>query len=85
MLINRGNYCVFEGRFLNQLANVYALPINGNDTISIEHELNSLINCSHRNISKLYYYTQNEDYLLIFSEANPSTNTLTDINEFQKN
>ena len=60
-------FMVFEGRFLNQSAEVYVLPLHGCDIIDIEHKLNLLINCSHRSIAKLYYYTRNEDSLLIFS------------------
>ena len=61
-------YMVFEGRFLAQQAEVYVVPLQGNDIIDIEHQLNLLINCSHRSIAKLYYYTRSEDSLLIFSE-----------------
>ena len=82
--LNNGKYFIFEGRFLNQKADVYALPINGNDIIFIEHQLNFLIKCSHRKVSKLYYYTKNDDYLLIFTEAGIDVNSLPEISRPQK-
>lgn len=59
-------YFVFEGRFLNQNVEVFMLPLTGFDVIDIQHKLNILLNCSHKNISKLYYYTRTDDSLLIF-------------------
>lgn len=66
---NKG-YFVFEGRFLNQTAEVFMVPLNaGYDIIDIQHKLNILINVSHKSIVKLYYYSRNEDTLLIFCES----------------
>ena len=84
MNLNNGKYFIFEGRFLNQKADVYALPIQGNDVIFIEHQLNLLIKCSHKNVIKLYYYTKNDDYLLIFAEAGINVNSLADVTPAQK-
>ena len=84
MILNCRKYFIFEGRFLNQAADVYALPTSGNDIIFIEHQLNLLINCSHKSVSKLFYYTRNDDYLLIFTESSLQVNSLSDMTDEQK-
>lgn len=84
MVLNRKNYFIFNGRFLNQNSWVYALPTAHSDIIHIEHELNILLNSSHKLLSKLYYYTRNEQYLLIFAEASPSINTLAELTKQQE-
>lgn len=62
------DYMIFEGKFLGQETLVYAVRLEGTDILSIEHELNKLINCSFKSICKLYYYTRNTDFLLIITE-----------------
>lgn len=60
-------HVVFEGMFLNQPANVYAVRLEGTDVITLEHKLNTLLNFSHISLCKLYYYTKNSEFLLIFT------------------
>lgn len=67
ILYRNQTYFVFEGRFLNQSVEVFMLPLKGFDLIDIQHKLNILINFSHKHMSKLYYYTVNDDSLLIFN------------------
>lgn len=52
-------HVVFEGKFLNQSAIVYAVRLEGTDVVSLEHKLNILLNFSHIGLCKLYYYTKN--------------------------
>lgn len=61
-------HVVFEGMFLNQPANVYAVRLEGTDVVTLEHKLNTLLNFSHISLCKLYYYTKNAEFLLIFTE-----------------
>lgn len=55
------------------------LPLKGFDLVDIQHKLNILLNCSHKYISKLYYYTINDDSLLIFSESSSGYKKLNNI------
>ena len=50
---------VFEGRFLNQDADVFAVRLEGCDVVTLESKLNLLLNFSHKGLAKLYYYTRN--------------------------
>lgn len=52
--------------------------------VSLEHKLNTLLNFSHKGISKLYYYTKNTEFLLIFTEKMDPLNT-TDVSKALKN
>jgi len=40
--------------------------MDGIDLIHVEHQLNDLLSCSHKGLVKLYYYTKNSQFLLIF-------------------
>lgn len=53
---------------MNQATYVYAVRQEGTDIVSLEHKLNTLLNFSHKGLAKLYYYTKNSEYLLIFTE-----------------
>lgn len=55
------------------------LPLKGFDIVDIQHKLNILINFSHKHMSKLYYYTINDDSLLIFNESAQGYKKLTDL------
>lgn len=65
---NEYEYLIFEGKFLNQSSIVYAIRTENADVVSIEHQLNILLNCSHQSLCKLYYYTKSSEFLLIFTE-----------------
>lgn len=69
-------FLMFSGRFLNKPCYVYTVPLTGVDIIGIEHRLNTLFGSSHKAITKLYYYTRNDDSLLIFIEKNENYKTL---------
>ncbi len=64
-------HIVYEGKFLNQSTFVYAIRQEGTDIVSLEHKLNILLNFSHKGLAKLYYYTKNAEYLLVFTEKVP--------------
>lgn len=76
---------MFEGRFLNQDAHVFAVRLEGSDVVSLESKLNLLLKFSHKGLAKLYYYTRNSEFLLIFTEkmtslaAQANLKTLLDI------
>ena len=69
---NEGDVCydhtVYEGRFLTQETYVYAVRLEHADVATLEHKLSKLLNCSHRRLAKLYYYTKTTEYMLIFTE-----------------
>lgn len=52
-------HVVFEGKFLNQNAIVYAVRLEGTDIVTLEHKLNCMLKFSHPGLCKLYYYTKN--------------------------
>lgn len=58
----------FKANFSNQPSAVYAVRLEGTDVVSLEHKLNILLNFSHLGLCKLYYYTKNSEFLLIFTE-----------------
>lgn len=61
------DHTVYEGRFLTQDTYVYAVSLGHADVATLEHKLGKLLNCSHRRLAKLYYYTRTPEFMLIFT------------------
>ena len=47
---------------------MYAVRLEHADIGTLEYKLGRLLNCSHRRLAKLYYYTKTADHMLIFTE-----------------